>query len=111
MINAPFFADIFYNFNNSLKKLYHLEIKVTIFLSNILHTIMVLIISDKIWKLRKIQVISYWMFIFLMVNYFKKFSFLDDTVEDIFDLTNSSDISLFMWIKYILVHFSILQRW
>ena len=51
MINAPFFAYIFYNFNNSLKKLYHLAIKVTIFLSNILHTIMVLIISDKIWEL------------------------------------------------------------
>ena len=59
MIKAPFFADILYNFNNRLKKLYHLTIKVTIFLSNILHTIMVLIISDKIWKLRKIQVISY----------------------------------------------------
>ena len=32
MINAPFFADIFYNFNKRLKKLYHLTIKVTIFL-------------------------------------------------------------------------------
>lgn len=44
---------------------------------------------------------------FINGEIFQEVSLLDDTVEDIFDLTNSRDISLFRWIKYILIHFSI----
>ena len=49
---------------------------------------MVLIIFDKILEVKKDTSNFILNVYFLMVNYFKKFSFLDDTVEDIFDLTN-----------------------